>query len=113
MSEISKLQEITEPCSCTESMTPCELHPRGVYMCNCGKKFHGHWNRVLHSSQCQSRIPEPTYTKADFQQIIEAIAVRVEGLYGFYFQSDGLARFESSPLLLRDEVLEAIRSTKI
>ena len=50
---------------------------------------------------------EPTFTKAEVEQLIEAIAVRVEDIESV------LDVDYPRTLLLRSEVLEAIRSTKI
>ena len=62
---------------------------------------------------------EPTYTQADLEPLIESIAVRVEGLSGFRQKPWGYERAanergdEVGDFLSRDEVLEAIRSTKL
>ena len=59
---------------------------------------------------------EPTYTKTDLQQLIEAIAVGVEGLdkYDEDFEN-GYPAYKSPDgyWVPYHEVLEAIRSTKI
>ena len=57
-------------------------------------------------------IPEPTFTKADLEQLIEAIAARVEGIR--ISPEMGIRLIGVVDLIgLRDEAVRRIRSTKI
>ncbi len=115
---MSERGEITESCSCTELMTPCELHPHGVYVCNCGKKFHGHGSRDLHLSQCKPVPPEPTFTLAQVKEIIEGIAVRVGELTRWDYYIDSYGNIESEVdshgvNFIANDVLICIKGAKI
>ena len=62
--------------------------------------------------------PEPTYTTADLEQLIEAIAVKVEGHKQIFMnnsskQSNRRADVVQTALNIFDGCLDRIRSTKI
>ena len=33
-----------------------ENYPHGAYRCDCGKMFHGHWNRTAHYATCPNHL---------------------------------------------------------
>ena len=91
----------------SEKLTENQIFMRDMAKMFCGCSFSGYVRCEEHKDV---PLPEPTYTKADFEQLIEAIAVRVERLesHGTY-----LFAFGEVEVLRRKEVLATIRSTKL
>ena len=60
---------------------------------------------MLKSKWAYRKFDEPTFTKAEVEQLIEAIAVKVEGL-------DGMTMM-TGDFIKKNKVLATIRSTKL
>ena len=67
---------------------------------------------MLKSKWKYRNFDEPTYTKAEVEQLIEAIAAKVDGLKT-HVGNDSIQCCRFGAKVNLDEVLEAIRSTKL
>ena len=89
---------------------------RTVYGCKCASQK---WFTRKKEYEEHLAQHEPTFTQAEVEQLIEAIAARIEGVSGFRQKPWGYERAanergdEVGDFLFRSEVLDAIRSTKI
>ena len=99
----------------SEKLTENQIFMRDMAKMFCGCSFSGYVKCEEHKD---APLPEPTFTKAEVEQLIEAIAVKVEGDKQTFMnnsskQSNRGADAVQTALNIFDGCLDRIRSTKL